>query len=253
MRTMRKVKQSDKVQGEGKTKYERNQNFNPLVSFLHGVRYKHLNDLFVRLAAKYPDRPLRVVDIGCAHAKNFGLLNERFNIEYVGIELEKEYADTAQARYGECSNFRVINDTIENHYGELSNTDVVIALETLEHIPEHIVVRVVEQISLAKPKAFICSVPNEVGPIVLVKNFGSLLTGYIRHREYKWSETMYAGLFNFDRVETHSTGHKGFDWRWLAQTIRYNMKISHTYSNPLPWLPKTLSFSLIFVCLQNDL
>jgi hypothetical protein len=126
------------------------------------------------------------------------------------------------------------------------------SLETLEHIPEHIVVRLIEHIAAANPKYFVCSVPNEVGPIVWIKNVGSLLMGYYRHKEYKWSETLYAGFYQLDKVETHGTGHKGFDWRWLAQTIRHNRKITQTLSSPFRWLPKTFSVSVIFISRRSD-
>jgi hypothetical protein len=172
-------------------------------------------------------------------------------IDYVGIELDKEFSETARQRYGSHQNFTIINAPVEAHFAEFQQADIILALETFEHIPEHIVVRIIEQIAIAKPKVFICSVPNEVGPIVLIKNIGSLLMGYNRHREYKWSETLYAGIFDLDKVETHGTGHKGFDWRWLAQTIRHNIKISKTYSNPMRWLPKTLSLSVVFICVQK--
>ncbi|CEF54773.1 class I SAM-dependent methyltransferase [Acetobacter ghanensis] len=234
------------------TRYEKIQNFNPLVSRLHGTRYKHLIALFNDLSLKNPSRPLKVVDIGCAHAKAFDVLQSRFNIDYVGIDLDEELVRTAKARYSKYSNFRIIHDSVTNHYNELQNVDVIIALESLEHIPESIVVRLIEHIARAKPAAFMCSVPNEVGPIVFLKNIGSLLTGYMRHKEYKWRETLHAGLFNLDKVETHGIGHKGFDWRWLAQTIRHNMPITETHTNPFDWLPKTLSFSVIFICRQKS-
>lgn len=227
------------------TYYERNQAFNPLVSFLHSIRYKHLLNLFNDLSS---EARLRVVDIGCAHAKVFQLLNSRFNITYVGIELDKNFAAVAEQRYGSFENFKIINGLIQDFYSELDNADVVLALETLEHIPEHTVVRVIEKIAEANPKVFMCSVPNEVGPIIWIKNVGSLLMGYTRHKEYKWSETFFAGIFNLDMVETHGTTHKGFDWRWLAQTIRHNMKITRIHSTPIDWLPKTMSPSIIFVC-----
>ena len=230
--------------------YEKNQNFNPLVSLLHKTRYRHLINLFTDLSAAHPSRPLNVVDIGCAHAKAFDILNSRFNINYVGIDIDKNFVDVAQQRYSKYENFRIINDSVINHYNELENADAIIALESLEHIPENLVVRIVEQIARAKPTAFMCSVPNEVGPIVLLKNIGSLLTGYMRHKEYRWKETLHAGLFNLDKVETHGTGHKGFDWRWLAQTIRHNMHITKIHKNPFDWLPKTFSFSIIFICLR---
>jgi SAM-dependent methyltransferase len=227
------------------TYYERSQAFNPLVSFLHGTRYKHLLNVFDALSS---EDSLRVVDIGCAHAKVFQLLNSRFKITYVGIELDKNFAAVAEQRYGTFKDFKIINGLVQDFYSELENADVVLALETLEHIPEHIVVRVIEGIVQANPKVFMCSVPNEVGPIISIKNVGSLLMGYTRHKEYKWSETFFAGIFNLDKVETHGTTHKGFDWRWLAQTIRHNMKITKIHSTPISWLPKTLSASIIFVC-----
>lgn len=229
------------------TSYEKDQNFNPLVSWLHSIRYKYLIELFDQLKNENPTKQLKVVEIGCAHAKAFGLLNERYNINYVGIELNQTFAKTAKSRYGSQPNFRIINDSIENHYTELENVDFLMSLETLEHIPERIVVRLIERISSANPKYFVCSVPNEIGPIVWIKNIGSLLMGYYRHTEYKWSETLYAGLYQLDKVETHGTGHKGFDWRWLAQTIRHNRKITKTFSSPFRWLPKTFSVSVIFI------
>jgi SAM-dependent methyltransferase len=230
------------------TRYEKNQSFNSLVSFLHSTRYKYLTEVFDSLPKT---KTLKVVDIGCSVAKTFEILNNSFMISYVGIELDENLSETARQRYGSHQNFKIFNASVEAHFAEFQNADVILALETLEHIPEHIVVGVIEQIALAKPQIFMCSVPNEVGPIVFVKNIGSLLTGYSRHREYKWSETFYASMFNLDKIEVHSTGHKGFDWRWLAQTIRHNIKITKTYSNPIRWLPKTFSFSVVFICLQK--
>lgn len=234
------------------TYYEKAQNFNPIVRWLHSIRYKYMIELFDRIQSENPGRAIKIVDIGCAHAKTFSILNERYNISYVGVELDQSFAETAQQRYGDKANFRVINDTIENHYAELESVDVIMSLETLEHIPEHIVVRLIEKIAAVNPKYFICSVPNEVGPIVWIKNVGSLLMGYMRHTEYKWRETFYAGIYNLDEVETHGTGHKGFDWRWLAQTIRHNRKITKTMSSPFRWLPKTLSVSVIFISRRPD-
>jgi len=225
--------------------YEKNQTHSALVAYLHSIRFSYLLNVFDRLPK---GRRLRVVDIGCAHAKTFGLLNARFPIDYLGIELDREFAAAAVQRYGGFQNFRMINDSIEHHYDELAGADAILALETIEHIPEHLVVRLVEQIAAARPAVFMCSVPNEVGPIVWVKNLGSFLTGYVRHREYTWPETFYAGIFQLNRIPAHGTGHKGFDWRWLAQTIRHNMKITRMLSSPFPWLPKTLSFSVVFVC-----
>ena len=118
------------------TCYEKNQNFNPLVSWLHSIRYNYLIELFDKHQSENPNKKIKVIDIGCAHAKTFGLLNKQFNISYIGIEIDGSFAEEAKSRYEKHSNFRIINDSIEGHFEELKNVDFIVALETFEHIPE---------------------------------------------------------------------------------------------------------------------
>jgi hypothetical protein len=40
-----------------------------------------------------------------------------------------------------------------------------------------------------------------------------------------------------DHVPPHRTGHRGFDWRWLAQSIRHFMRIREIKKNPFQWVP----------------
>jgi hypothetical protein len=229
------------------TEYERNQRFNQLVSWLHGFRYKNILTLFDSLAQKAEGKRIKVIDIGCAHAKLFSILNGRFKIDYTGIEIDAGFVEAARSRYAHNSNFRVIHDSAENALTQLSNADILVALETFEHIPEHKVVRIIEAVAAARPKLFVCSVPVEIGPAVWLKNVGSLVTGYIRHREYLWAETFWAGLYQLDKLPPHGTGHKGFDWRWLAQTIRHNMKIIKIRRFPFDFLPAAFAFSVFMV------
>lgn len=218
-----------------------------MVAWLHSFRYRHIVVLFGRMARQAHDRPIKVVDIGCAHAKLFAVLNERFNIAYTGIELDPAFAEVAQHRYGHEPNFRLIHDRVQNALGYLGEADILVALETLEHIPEHDVVRLAEAAAAAQPKLFVCSVPVEIGPAIWLKNVGSLVTGYMRHNEYSWAETFWAGLYRLDKLPPHGTGHKGFDWRWLAQTIRHNMKITKISKSPFGFLPAALAFSVFIV------
>lgn len=134
-----------------------------------------------------------------------------------------------------------------NVLDQLAGADVIFALETLEHIPEHDVVRLVEAIAVARPKLFICSVPVEIGPAVWLKNVGSYLTGYIRHKDYTWTETFWAGLYQLDRLPPHVITHKGFDWRWLAQTIRHNLSIIDTRRLPFGFLPASFAFTVFII------
>jgi hypothetical protein len=71
--------------------------------------------------------------------------------------------------------------------------------------------------------------------------------GYTRQNEYTWRETFWAGLGKLDRIRRHGTGHCGFDWRWLAQTIRHNLEITEVRRFPFGVLPVALSSSVFFV------
>lgn len=229
------------------TEYEKNQRFNFLVSYLHSFRYRNILTLFKAIARETGGKPIRVIDIGCAHAKLFSVLNESFDIDYTGIEINSAFVEAARSRYAGYPNFCVIHDSAANALATLEHTDIIVALETLEHIPEHDVVRIVEAVAAAKPRLFVSSVPVEIGPAIWLKNVGSLVTGYMRHKEYRWSETFWAGLYQLDKLPPHDTGHKGFDWRWLAQTIRHNMKIKEIRRFPLSILPAAVAFSVFMI------
>lgn len=229
------------------TEYEKNQSFNPVVAWIHSVRYKHILNVFKLLQQRITDRPIKVVEIGCAHGKLFSILNSQFKIDYTGIEVDPIFVEAARARHGHHDNFQLMAGSATEAANVLQDVDVIVALETLEHIPEHDVVRLIETIAKAKPYQFICSVPVEVGPAVWLKNVGSFISGYMRHKEYRWSETFWAGLYQLNKVTTHDTGHIGFDWRWLAQTIRHNMEIQETRRFPFSFLPAALAFSVFMV------
>lgn len=220
------------------------QHFNAVTAWLHSHRYKALSRAFERIVG---DRAVRVVEIGCADAKAFDLLNTRFQIDYVGVEPSDMFIKRANEKYGERSNFRAVHGRIEDHLTLIEKGSVVLALEVLEHIRKTDVVRILEGIANARPAAFICSVPVEIGPAILLKNVGSFVAGYVRHEEYLWKETFWAGLGNLDRIRPHRRAHRGFNWRWLAKTIRHNMEIIETRRFPINFLPAAFNASVFFV------
>jgi SAM-dependent methyltransferase len=233
---------------ESRLFYESTQNFNAITSWLHSLRFKNILNVFDEMERELK-RTIKVIDIGCSYAKLFRILNERYAIQYTGIETNVSLIDAARERYGEHENFNVVHGSAANLdvLGQAEAPDVIVALETLEHIPEHDVVRIVENVAAISPLRFVCSVPIEIGPAVWLKNVGSFLTGYSRHTEYRWSETFWAGLYRLDKVPAHDIGHKGFDWRWLAQTIRHNMAIKETRRFPFRFLPAAVCTSVFFI------
>lgn len=220
------------------TTYERQLGFNAITRWLHSLRYRET------LALLKPFDTPRVLEIGCAEAKLFDVLSRHMRLDYTGIDIREDFIQTACDRYA-GDNFRARVQSATDLSG--ISADVVVALETMEHIPEHEVVRIVEAVAAIKPKLFICSVPVEIGPSIWLKNLGSVLCGYNRHIEYTWRETFWAGLGQLDRIPYHTTGHKGFDWRWLAQTIRHNMRIVKVRHLPTSLLPST-SVLIVATC-----
>ena len=230
------------------TLYEKEHNTNFITSFLHAYRYKWILSVFNNLVNEINDRPITVVDIGCGPCKLFKILNEnKFRINYIGIDKKDEHVDASIRRYGEMKNFKYIKGLAEEIIPNIDqNIDIITALETFEHIPEFLVPSLLRCIAEKKPKIFACSVPVEVGPAIWIKNVGSKIMGYKRFKEYKWSETFWAGLYQLDKVAPHGTGHKGFDWRWLKHNIRQNMKIKSINKSPFSFIPASLAPSVCF-------
>lgn len=225
--------------------YESNQSFNGLVSWLHSQRYRHVIDA-VR-GMKPVDRPLQVLDLGCGFGKLYDVLRHSFRIEYTGVDPQAGYLDAARQRYGRNPNFRCFCTSAADPGIFDRRYDVVTALETMEHIEGPTVVRIIERIAQSRPRRFVCSVPIEVGPSVLVKNFGSLLMGYSRHKTYTWPQTIAAGFYQLDRLPRHTTSHLAFDWRWLAQTIRDHFRILETRFFPFRHFPAWASTTAFFI------
>ena len=230
--------------------YEQKQNFNFITRFLHKTRYKNLDKL-IRNASK-KKKFLKIIDIGCGPGKAYNIISETgINFEYIGIDPHQNFCNIASERYSKFQNFNIICDNIENKFELLDDADVIIGLETFEHIPEPIVVRTLEYISTINFILLYITVPNEIGPAILIKNIGSAIMRYSRYKQYTWKQTFFASIYRLDKLPPHTTEHIGFDWRWLAQTIRQNVNITKTTKNPIDIIPKSCSPSIGFVCISN--
>lgn len=219
-------------------RYEQNQDRNFITRYLHSFRYKNL----IAEVRALPE-PIKVLDIGCGPGKAFEILSNQYNIDYLGIDISEEFIAEARSRYPSAK-FKRANAA---DYKPDESFDLVIALETLEHIPENAVVRILENVAQnIRPKLFLASVPIEVGPSVAIKYLGSAAMGYNRTSGSLF-QVMRAATYQLDAIPRHETGHLGFDWRWLAQTIRHNLDLDRCVSMPWSWLPKWLAPSIIFI------
>ncbi len=229
-------------------KYEKVQNLNVITRFLHSYRYSWILSIFKKLSKELNHKTITVVDIGCGPCKLFKILSDNsLPINYIGIEPHDEFVETSIKRYGEMKNFQIIKGVAEEIIPKLDQKiDIFTGLESFEHIPEYLVPNLLRCISAKNPKIFACSVPVEVGPAIWIKNIGSKIMGHQRYKEYKWSETFWAGLYQLDRVAPHGVGHKGFDWRWLKHNIRQTMKITSISKSPFSFIPAAFAPSICF-------
>lgn len=221
--------------------YEKQKNRNALTRFVHGSRYKYLRS-FVRDAY---DGPIKVLDIGCGPGEGYHTLSE-FPVDYTGVDIREDFIATAQRRYeGSGARFLLV-DVTDRHF-DFSGYDLIMALETFEHIPEGKLVRVIERIADARPKYLFCSVPVEIGPAVAIKNFACRAFGYDRKSGDLW-QTLYAATYNLNKLPPHGVYHLGFNWFWLEQTLRHNLQVVRSQSLPYSFLPKWLAPTVTFVC-----
>ncbi len=216
--------------------YAKAQNFNPLVSWLHRRRY--------RMLAKTKVAHYRVLDIGCGVGTCFDVLT---GIDlYHGVDINSVYINIALVRHRNRRHFIASAIDIED-YSWSWIPDLVICLETLEHLRPNVARQLIANISYYSP-AFICSVPNELGPMILIKNLGSALMGYSRHKEYSLLDTLRAAAY---RPLPWSGGHKGFDYRTVVRECQRHFKHVEVKSLPFPWLPRWLATNVFITATKE--
>lgn len=224
------------------TTYEAIQNYNRLTRFLHRGRYRKLISVLEELQQEIGNRRIRILDIGCGPGSAVAHILDRFEVDYVGIDYDPTFIDAARSRYGHLENCRfVVADATDSKLYHECKADIVIALETLEHIPLNDVTRIIEHVCrIVRPHFFLVTVPVEIGPAVWIKNWGSILMGYDR-KSGDFRETLWAGLYQLDRVPPHHSSHQGFDWRCLAQLMRVNAPLREIRGLPFAFIPRILS------------
>ncbi len=232
------------------------QNFNRITQYLHSIRYGHLTQFLEQVAAQ--TAKLNVFEIGCGYGKTLSLLNQNSYIKlenYFGIDIEDQFISFCQEKQRSPQHQFLLADVRDYAKGLKQppfTPNVVVALECFEHINEYDIPNILEWIASLRCPLFI-SVPNEVGPAILLKNLGSYLMGYVRHKEYTWQETLQATLGRLEYVTPHSLGHIGFDYRWLAAVIHQKFTITQVGTSPWNFIPRAFSPSLYFYCMPRNI
>lgn len=234
--------------GSTATEYHGILHFNAITTFMHGFRFAKAARVIASVATDLA-RPVRVLDIGCAYGELYGCARDLCRLDYLGIDHNESFLERAHELYSDQPGFEVRRG-LAQHAATLDFApDVVVALEVLEHLPEPDVGPLLAQLAtVSTVRRYVFSVPVEVGPALALKNVGSALMGYVRHREYTWRDTFWAATYRLDKLPAHGTDHKGFDWRWLRATIRQHFRLRETRCSPFNWMPACVAPSIMFVC-----
>lgn len=146
-----------------------------------------------------------------------------------------------------------------------SNFDLAVCMEVLEHCFPEQVEHILSQLQkLVKPTGIIIvSVPIEIGPSLLIKQFTRNIAGLLRQGDYaasierhtlkEFAELVFAnGTTHFQRPVYGDTepyhGHKGFNWRSLRLKLAERFEIEQTCFSPLGGLGGFVSSQVFKVC-----
>jgi SAM-dependent methyltransferase len=239
--------------GASVSEYRSNQGASAINRYLHKVRYRELRRfLSLVLTGAEP----KIFEAGCGYGEAVDVIRSVLGgrpFRYYGVDYWATFIDEANASRSSAEvrfEYRDLRDMADENVQLPESPDCIIALETLEHVTEYDVPKVIDWLARMKAPALI-TVPNEVGPAVLIKNLGSAVMGYRRHREYRMQDTFNAAFGRLERLRAHGTGHLGFDWRWLLSILKQRYRVE-VRTSPLSFVPRSLSPSIFFYCWPRE-
>jgi SAM-dependent methyltransferase len=216
-------------------------------SRLHHARFYWLYD---RVKSLF-NGPVSVLELGCFDAKTISFL-PYLPAKYAGYDANWENGlDIARRKFSnpdykfyECSRPEEMNRAGETF-------DLLICMETLEHIPDEMLEGYLQKLKAAAKDALIVTVPNETGLVFL----GKYLIKLLIFREgmspsYTFADVVNQTLGRMERV-IHDD-HKGFDYRRLINRLRQDWDVTTVSPIPFNWLPLSLGFSVGMVCRRKD-
>ena len=242
--------------------YARKQIYCPsrVVAWSHGSRFR----LAARLAAA-AGAGRRLLDYGCGDGTFIALTHGAF-ADAVGCDIDDGQLQECRSRLSGLDRVRFIHltDLTDAHTAAY---DVVTCMEVLEHCVDAERTRVLDRLRrLVTPEGrVIISVPIEIGPALLGKQFFRAIAAWRGYGDYQYRErysprelaSAAMGRRSLSRAEydvktpsgsMRYCGHKGFDWRILETEIAQRFRISDRRFTPLPPFGRVLNSQVWFVC-----
>ena len=232
-----------------------------VVAWSHGSRF----ELARRLVQ---GRGGRLLDYGCGDGTFIAMARDGFS-EARGVDVDAAQTQECVRRLGSLPNVRFGLTADMADPSENGRWAVVTCMEVLEHCLEDERRRVLDSLArLVAPSGMVLiSVPIEIGPSLLGKQFFRALAGMRKLGDYQYRERYTVGELlrtaaggsiaraSYEGVGASGPyryyGHKGFDYRELQVEIEARLTIVRRLFTPLPWLGPVLNSQAWFVCQRS--
>jgi 2-polyprenyl-3-methyl-5-hydroxy-6-metoxy-1,4-benzoquinol methylase len=234
-----------------------------LVRWSHGSRFNLARDLVAPVAGR------RLLDYGCGDGTFLALVQDLFP-DALGADIDGDQIADCAVRFASLPGITFLTTDRLAGSSHAGRYEVVVCMEVLEHCPDDVQPRVLDQIRdvTAPGGMVVVSVPIEIGLPLVAKQSARALVALSGRREYGTRERYslaelarlvmagpdtvfpreeYAGAAGDGRT-TRFTGHKGFNWRALERAIAARLTIERWLFSPLPMLGSLLNSQVWFVC-----
>lgn len=242
--------------------YARKQVFSrsAVLAWSHRSRF----ELGRRLVQQYAGK--RLLDYGCGDGTFLAIVSDLFP-GAVGTDADIGQLEDCRRRLTDVTSisFKTINELSDSRYK--SFFDVVTCMEVLEHCVEAETAKLLENLRwlCAESGMILISVPIEIGPTLIVKQFIRMIAGWrsfaddFKYRErYKAKDFLrmvfaHAGTKMHRPVYSYSKGfdfhgHFGFNWRALQIQVSRILRIVEVRFSPLGWSRGFMSSQAWFIC-----
>lgn len=183
-----------------------------------------------------------VLELGCYDGKLLEHLPQT-PARYLGLDANWEGGlDLAAKRWADQSEFEFrFCAQPQDMALEDEVFDLVIAMETLEHVPPTMLDDYLANMARATSSYFLVTVPNEIGVVFAAKYLTKRALGG-DYGSYTAAEFYYAVMGQTEKVSR--VEHKGFNYRTLCRQIAEHFDILECSGHPLGVLPAWLNFGI---------
>ncbi len=199
-----------------------------------------------------PEKPLRVVELGCFDGRSIDwlpvkpALYDGFDANWEGgLDIGREHYKGEQ-----CVRFHVCSSPSEMEI-DPDGYDIGLSLETMEHVPPEMVDGYLKIMAGAVKGAVFFTVPNEIGLPFLAKMTAKKLIYRDSHDEAYTSGEFWNEVFG-NTSKVHRNEHKGFDYRRFVEQVSRYFDIKQVTGVPDTWMPAALSFTVGIVAVPKQ-